>query len=125
MAEASVMGRSVRAAAGISLLLLGSTVPAAAQGFTGVTGAFFETYEFLEPEALGIQRVSLATVPVGAQVPVIDRVSVDLRSAFAYGSMTRADGTEVTLSGLTDTELRANFECQEIGNNWFIVQIAE
>lgn len=91
-------------------LLLWSAAAAAAQGFTGVAGGFFETYEFLDPDALGIQRVSLATVPIGAQVPVIDRISVDLRGAFAYGSMTRTDGTEVTLSGPTDTELRANLE---------------
>lgn len=84
--------------------------PAGAQAFTGVTGGFFETYEFLDPDALGIRRVSLATVPFGAQVPVIDRISVDLRGAFAYGMMTRTDGSEVTLSGPTDTELRANFE---------------
>jgi hypothetical protein len=105
-----VQRRAARSLVGATLMLMCAVVPAAAQSFTGVTGGFFETYEFLEPEALGIQRVSLATVPIGAQAPVIDRVSVGLRGAFAYGSMTRADGEEVTLSGLTDTELRANFE---------------
>src|SRR5690606_28336720 len=33
-----------------------------------------------------------------------------LRSAFARGEMERSDGTEVSLSGLTDTEFRANYE---------------
>lgn len=101
--------RALRAL-GTAAMLLAGAGGVAAQSFTGVSGAFFETYEFLDPDALGIQRVSLVTVPIGVQVPVIDRVSVDLRSAFAHGMMTRTDGTEVTLSGLTDTELRANFE---------------
>ena len=72
-------------AAAATLLLLGG---GAAQGqqFTGVAGGYFETYEFLDPEVLGIQRVSLVTVPIGVQAPIIERVSVELRSAFAYGS---------------------------------------
>lgn len=89
---------------------LGWSSGAEAQYYTGVSGAFIETYEFLDPEVLGIERVSLITVPIGAHAPVVDRVSVDLRGAFAHGMMTRSDGTEVTLSGLTDTEIRANFE---------------
>lgn len=92
-----------------SVGLLGVT-SANAQAFTGVAGGFFETYEFLDPDAIGVQRVSLATLPFGAHAPVIDRLSLDLRGAFAQGAMTRADGTEVTLSGLTDTEIRANLE---------------
>lgn len=83
---------------------------ARAQGASAVTGAFYETYDFLDSEAIGVRRLSLATVPFGAQVPVIDRVSLELRGAFAHGSMTRSDGTDVSLSGLTDTELRANLE---------------
>ena len=79
------------------------------QQFTGVAGSYFETYEFLDPEVLGIQRVSLVTVPIGVQAPIIDRISVELRSAFAYGSMTRSDASEVSLSGMTDSEVRANF----------------
>jgi hypothetical protein len=101
-----------RTAAGLLLTVVGlaAAVPAHAQAFTAVTGAFFETYEFLDPEAIGIERVSLWTLPFGAHAPVIDRVSVDLRGAVAAGSMMRTDGTEVTLTGLTDTELRANLE---------------
>jgi len=105
--------RWMRSAAATAALLGLGAAPLAAQSFTGVTGAYFESYEFLDPEATGVQRVSLTTVPFGLQVPVIDRVSLELRSAFAHGAMTRSDDVEVTLSGLTDTELRANFDIIE------------
>lgn len=95
-------------AAAATLVLLGGG-SAQGQQFTGVAGGYFETYEFLDPEVLGIQRVSLVTVPIGVQAPIIERVSVELRSAFAYGSMRRSDGSEVSLSGATDSEVRANF----------------
>jgi hypothetical protein len=110
MGEAAVKRLRRRASLALLVLVAAGAEQAEAQGFTGVTGGYFETYEFLDPEASGVRRVSLATVPIGAQVPVIDRVSVELRSAFARGAMTRFDGTEITLSGFTDTELRANLE---------------
>lgn len=110
MGEAAVRRLGRRASFVLLVLAVAGGEEAGAQGFTAVTGGFFESYEFLAPEAAGVRRISLATVPVGAQVPVIDRVSLELRSAFAHGAMTRDDGTEVTLSGFTDTELRANLE---------------
>jgi hypothetical protein len=106
------LGASPRRIVGAGLLLLLGVLPrqAVGQELSGVTGGFFESYEFLAPEAAGVRRVSLATLPFGARVPIVDRLSAELRGAFARGSMTRDDGTEITLSGLTDTELRANVE---------------
>lgn len=92
----------------VAFLLLGGA-PLRGQEFGGVAGGYFETYEFVDPEVLGIQRVSLATLPIGVQAAVIERLSLELRTAVAFGSMTRADGSEVTLSGVTDSEIRANF----------------
>lgn len=97
---------------GVLLLaaVLGTPVGAAAQEIMGVSGAFFETFAFGDPEQTGIEKVSLISVPFGVSAPVIDRLSLDLRTAFARGSMERSDGTDVTLTGLTDTEFRANYE---------------
>lgn len=89
---------------------VGGVTSLEAQEITGVAGGFFETYEFLDPTVLGIERVSLATAPFGARVPVIDRLTLEASSAFAFGAMTRSDGSEVTLSGLTDSEVRADVE---------------
>lgn len=99
---------------GPATLLLAAIVArpagAAAQEIIGVSGVFFETFAFGDPEGTGIDNVSLLSVPFGVSAPIIDRLSLDLGTAFARGEMEREDGTEVTLSGLTDTQIRANYE---------------
>jgi hypothetical protein len=106
----SFLPRSV----GAALLLLGAlAADLAAQtrpaGWSSGTGAFYETYDFLDPEVVGIRSVSLASVPFAVRGPVAGGVGVEVRGAFARAGLVRDDGSEVTLSGLTDTELRVSF----------------
>ena len=93
--------------AAAALLLLLST-SASAQSSVG-TGASFESYSFSKPEAVGIESITLLTAPFGARVALFRNLSIEARSAFASGTLVRVDGTESTLSGLTDTDVSALF----------------
>ncbi|HEX7048896.1 MAG TPA: hypothetical protein VF188_01690 [Longimicrobiales bacterium] len=85
--------------------------PAAAQTLPYAIGAGggYESYTFLDPLAIGIERVSLATFPFAARVRPSDRIEVELSGAFARGSLARTDGSSATISGWTDTRIRAAF----------------
>lgn len=94
------------------LLALGAA-PAAAQPddgppWRGAAGVRLETYAFGQAETVGIDVVSLLTVPFAAEARVAGRVHVALSGAFATARLARPDGGEATLSGLTDTELRVS-----------------
>ena len=99
----------------VSLLvaLAWTATPAAAQigggpggGQLGV-GGWLETYSFADPERVGVESLTLFTTRFGAAATVSSRLRLEARGAFANGSLTLAGGTEATLSGLTDTEVRA------------------
>jgi hypothetical protein len=100
-------------------ILLGAlalyAAPAAAQPATyaAQAGAVFESYTFQQPELLGVRRISLATLPLEARTRLSSRLELSLRSAYANGSLERDDGTTATLSGPTDTELRAGFSMRD------------
>lgn len=102
--------RLIAISAGVLAATAFGGIRVSAQEIVGVSGVFFENFHFDDPDEAGIENVSLMSVPIGFSTPIIDWLSVDLRTTFARGEMTRDDGTEVTLSGLTDTELRANFD---------------
>lgn len=99
---------AITAAALIGTLLSGPEL--AAQEVVGVSGVFMERFQFDDAAGTGIDNVSLISVPFGVATPLVGRLSVNLQSAFARGEMKREDGTSVSLSGLTDTEVRANYE---------------
>jgi hypothetical protein len=110
------MNRSHRVRAAAALIAL-ALCPAAApaQALPGLetlrlgTGASFETYQFLDPAIVGVSRLSLATVPFGARVRPLERLQLQVGGAYAHGSLRRTDGSDATLSGLTDTEIRASY----------------
>jgi hypothetical protein len=74
--------------------------------WSGAAGARVESYRFGDPTAAGVERVTLATVPLVAQATFGERARVTLSSAFARATLRRADGSTASLAGLTDTELR-------------------
>jgi hypothetical protein len=76
---------------------------------SAAAGASFETYEFLTPRVFGVERLSLASLPFGARVRPLEPLQVEVRGAFARGSLSRADGSTANVAGLTDTELRATW----------------
>lgn len=96
----------------LAVLALALTPPRAAAQAPGdalqayAAGARWESYAFEEPGTIGIDRVSLLTVPLGAETRVMGRARLTVSGAFASATLRRADGSEAGLSGLTDTELR-------------------
>lgn len=89
------------------LLGLVCAAPAAAQigPVQAGTGIRFELYSFSSPEEVDVDRVTLMTVPVGVQVPITPQLSLRVAGAYARGTLTRSDGVERELAGLTDTEV--------------------
>jgi hypothetical protein len=102
----SIVMRCVAAAA---LLLLGlAPGRAAAQSpLQAGVGGGFESYVFADPEQVGIESISLVTVPFAAEARLGGRILLGAGGALARGTLMRPDGSESRLEGLTDTELRA------------------
>jgi hypothetical protein len=69
-------------------------------------GVGFEVYRFATPEAANIRTLSLLTLPLSARVALPRRASLLVSGRYANGRLVRADGSEVTVSGATDTELQ-------------------
>lgn len=80
-----------------------------AQVATAGASAGFELYHFADPAKIGIENISLLTVPLAARVPIAGGAALDLSGAYARGSLKRADGTTTTLQGLTDTSLGISY----------------
>lgn len=125
----ATLQRSVWAAA-ITLLVATALAPAAplsAQGRllglrTGFAGAVFETWSFgdgtFQPTLSGtdsvrVDHVSQFSIPVAVDIPLGDRWSIDLATAYATGRVSLAQpdsslGTDhYALNGLTDVRIRA------------------
>jgi len=94
--------------------LAATSRPAAGQATLGMdrervglgAGVALESYRFAEPTQTGIESLALLSVPFGARVPLVGRSSVEATGAWARGRLVRADGTDVTVAGPTDTQLR-------------------
>jgi hypothetical protein len=75
-------------------------------GLNASAGVGLEVYRFGDPEAANIQTLSLLTVPLSARVVLPRRASLLVSGRHASGRLVRADGSEASLSGPTDTELQ-------------------
>ena len=86
------------------------TVPAAAGAQTLMprvgAGASYESYRFSAADDIGFESISLLVLPAAARVAITPSVALDVSSAWASGTLVRADGSESMISGPTDTELR-------------------
>lgn len=71
-----------------------------------VSGVMFQGYDFAD--GLGVEAVNLTLVPLAYRLSIGNVVGVDLYTAWARGAVL-IDGTEFTLSGPVDTQLRANW----------------
>ena len=92
----------------LALAALVAAVPAGAQATGGVrvqTGPQFVQYELAAP--IG-ETITELVVPLFAVVPVGNRFSIDVGTSYAQSRVVYSGG-ESTVSGLTDTQLRANY----------------
>jgi hypothetical protein len=95
--------------AAIAIVMLASLVPSLPLGAqtTAGTGAAIELYRFSDSRAISVEQLMLLTIPLAAQVYATPRLTLSLSGAWARGALQRDDGSEATISGPTDTELRA------------------
>lgn len=70
-------------------------------------GAEVQHFSFSDAEAVGLESLTLVTVPVAANVVLGDQITLRLASHWARGSRTDAGGATSSISGPTDTELSA------------------
>jgi len=82
-------------------------VVAFAQSTQGVIGGgvVLESYRFADPDAAGLEGLTLLTVPLAFRAPLGRFLVLDFGGAFARGSLSRADGSTAHLAGLTDTQM--------------------
>ena len=73
---------------------------------SAATGVNFQRYTFSRADVLGARELSLYDVPLDAATPLLGRSRVEFHGAYARGALTREDGTQTVLSGLTDSQLR-------------------
>ncbi len=102
-----------RALLALSLLVALAPAGAAAQGGSqpgslglGAGAAVaFESYGFGDAQQTGIDRISLLTAPFAARTRLARAATLEFSGAYARGTLTRADGSKVTLAGFTDSQV--------------------
>jgi hypothetical protein len=100
------MRSAIGLAAGIAMLGMTADAGHAQFGWRTGAGATFESYFFASPDDVDLDRVTLITVPLAVDFRVMSNIDLRVASAYARGMLTRSDGVESTLSGMTDTEVR-------------------
>ncbi|MDH3271584.1 MAG: hypothetical protein OEN56_09645 [Gemmatimonadota bacterium] len=100
---------------GILTLAAGIAVPASAQYSIG-TGVDYLGFSF--DDGLGAGAAQLVMIPVAVRLPVNDRLSFDLFSAYADGRIEQ-NGSSLTLSGPIDTSIKASYQATP----WAIVSV--
>lgn len=101
------------AALAFALLAGASRLTLAQNPATGAAAAVhYESYGFASPATVGAKSVSLITLPFAARVVVAPALRVEAAGAMARGTVVDQTGSGSTLSGLTDTELRATLTLQ-------------
>lgn len=99
------------------LAMLAAAAPAGAQLYEGIrvqAGPQVVRYTLAAPIS---ETVTEFALPLFAVMTINDRLSVDVGTAFAQ-SRVRFAGGESTVSGLTDTQLRANYT---LGNDFVVL----
>jgi hypothetical protein len=70
------------------------------------TGAGYEWYRFRQPDAAGLESLSLLTIPYGSALPVGGGVRLEIGGAYARSVLVRRNGAKTEVEGITDTQLR-------------------
>ncbi len=103
-----------------ALALLGTAAPLRAQSVFDASaraGPQFMSYDIKAPVS---QNISEYVVPVYVLVPVSPSLSFDVGTAWASVSVTSPGAPASTLSGLTDTQVRANYT---VGTDFLVVTL--
>lgn len=87
-------------------LLTGGPVTAQQPTFSPGIGVRYESFDFRSPDAVGMERLSLLTVPLGASVRINRALELGISAAWASARLEEPDGNELKLDGPTDTEVR-------------------
>lgn len=106
------MRRYITAAAALA-----AAVPAGAQVFDGARVQSGPQYVQYRIAGTVGETISELAIPVFAIVPIGSRFSVDVGTSYAQ-SRVRFDGGESSVSGMTDTQLRANYT---LGNDFIVL----
>ena len=97
-------GRRTRWAVGV-LIALAEAAPQLVGAQAVGSGGLLQSYRFDDANAAGLSEFTLLSTPFAVSLPVGDRVSIQAAGAFADARALAPDGSEATLSGLTDTEV--------------------
>lgn len=94
----------------VSLAFLAGGLPLGAQGLAdgfGILGPQFVSYAF--GSGVGARTVTELAVPFAVILPLSERFSIDISSAYANAEvMTKGASMSSSISGLTDTQVRGN-----------------
>jgi hypothetical protein len=88
-------------------LVLGSSPLSAQSALRPIAGVYLERYTFKQPEAIDIESLTLWTVPFGAEMAAGPNVLFSVSGSYARAVLSRPDGSEASLDGLTDSEISA------------------
>src|SRR5512146_2151870 len=104
--------------AGLALLLLASIHPAAHGQSTPAAAAAidFEAYTLGSPQAAGAKSVTMLSAPFAVRVPVGQVLALSASGAVARATVKDLTGATSTLSGPTDTEVRATLSTHGEGS---------
>ena len=92
----------------LAFLLNAGVLPA--QSFWGSSVRLAPQFHSYDIKAPFQEKISEFSVPLFVEVPVMPALSVDVGTAFATVNFENANsGTKSTMSGLTDTQVRANY----------------
>lgn len=97
------LGRAfVVVAAALALLPLAGHAQGSAEAGAGVA---FESYRFGSPDELGVDELTLLTIPLAFSARSTGGTALDVRGAWAEGTLTRPGAPSRSISGVTDLEV--------------------
>ncbi|MDP1890050.1 MAG: hypothetical protein Q8K55_04090, partial [Gemmatimonadaceae bacterium] len=93
----------------IATLLLAAPIGAGAQGLGDAAAAAMPQYvSFKIGSGTTAKTVTQLTVPFVAAVPISSRLNIDVATAFATSEVSSNGASVSSISGITDTQVRAN-----------------
>ena len=102
-------GRSLLAALAVVLAAAAAAPPGAPAQSAAGTGLEYQHISFSEAPEVGLESVSLLTIPLSGRAVITEDLRLRIGSTLAYGDAVRLDGSESSVSGLTDTDVSVSY----------------